>query len=85
MSFPNTRRVLYEASWLESIFPVGRGSGMTLCRRSLELALDLLVNNMVGMVMRVILLLWLRARRRPSKGPKEGPSSSREEVSNRWI
>ena len=82
MDFPNLWRVLYEASWLESICPVGRGSGMNLCRRNLELAPDLLVSSRVGMVMRVILLLWLRARRRPSSGPKVGPSSSsREEVS----
>jgi hypothetical protein len=44
MVFPNLVRVLYEASWLEGICPVGRGSGMTLCRRRLELAPNPLVN-----------------------------------------
>jgi hypothetical protein len=70
MDFPSLGRVLCEASWLESICPIGRGSGMTLCRRILELALDLLVISRVRVVIRVILLLWIRERRRPSSGPK---------------
>jgi hypothetical protein len=47
MASPNLGRDLYEASWLESIGPVGRGAGMTLCRRSLELAPNLLVSSRV--------------------------------------
>jgi hypothetical protein len=44
MYFQNLGRVLYEASWVESICLVGRGAGMTLCSRSLELASDPLFN-----------------------------------------
>jgi hypothetical protein len=36
MASPNLGRALCEASWLESVCLVGRGSGMTLYRRSLE-------------------------------------------------
>jgi hypothetical protein len=84
MASPNLGRVLSEASWIESICPVRRGSRMTLCKRSLELALNPLANNVVGMVMRVILIFWKRARRRPSRGLRLGPRSNiREEVSNK--
>jgi hypothetical protein len=84
MAFPNLGRALYEALCLESICPVGRGSGMTLYKRSLELALDPLVNSVVGM-MRVIFLFWQRERRRPRRVPRVGPSSNKEEVSNKGI
>jgi hypothetical protein len=55
---------------------------MTLYMRSLDLAQDLLVNSMVGM-MRVILLFWQRERRRPRRVPRVGPSSNREALSRR--
>jgi hypothetical protein len=84
MASPNLGRALYEASWLESICPVGRGSGMTLYMRSLELDQDLLVGSMVGM-MRVIFLLWQRTRRTPRRVPRVGPSNNREEVRSRGI
>jgi hypothetical protein len=57
---------------------------MTLYRRSLELAQDILVNNMVGM-MRVIFLFWKKARRRPRRVPRVGPSNNRREVSIEGI
>ena len=69
---------------VERICPVGRGSRMTLCRRSLELASDPLVNSVVGM-MRVIMLFCERARRRPRRVPRVGPSNNREEVSSKRI
>jgi hypothetical protein len=60
MDLPNRGRVLYMASWLGIIYPVGRSSGMNLCRRRLGVVLDLLVNIRVRMGMRLILPLWLR-------------------------
>jgi hypothetical protein len=48
MASPNLGRALYEASWIESICPVGRGSGMTLYKRSLELDQDPLVTAWWG-------------------------------------
>jgi hypothetical protein len=73
---------LHKVLWPESICPIGRGYGMNLYRKSLDLAQDLLVSSMVEMVMR-ILLFWKRVRRRPRRVPRVGSSNSREEVSRR--
>jgi hypothetical protein len=82
MASPNLGRALCETLWPKSICPVGGGFGMTLYRRSLDFAQDLLVNNVVGMV-RVILLFWQRERRRLRRVPRVGPSNNKEEVSKR--
>jgi hypothetical protein len=82
MASPNHGRALYEALYPKSICPVGRGYRMTLYMRSLDLAQDLLVNSMVGMV-RVILLFWQRERRRPRRVPRVGPSSNKEALRRR--
>jgi hypothetical protein len=55
-----------------------------LYRRSSGLAQDLLVSSMVGMMVRILLFLQ-RARRRPRRVPKVGPSSNRREVSSKGI
>jgi hypothetical protein len=82
MASPNHGRSLYKELYPYRICLVGRGYGMNLYRRSLDLAQDILVNNMVG-TMRVIFLFWKRARRRPIMVPRVGPSSNREEVRRR--
>jgi hypothetical protein len=43
------------------------------------MVLDLLFSSKVRMGMRLILLLWLRERRRPRRGPKLGPSNNSQE------
>jgi hypothetical protein len=53
---------------------------MTLYMRSLGLAHDLLVNNVVGMMVRILLFLQ-RVRKRPRRVPRVGPSNNRTEVS----
>jgi hypothetical protein len=48
------------------------------------LAQDLLVNDVVGMMVRILLFLQ-RESRRPRRVPRVGPSSSRREVRSRRI
>jgi hypothetical protein len=46
-------------------------------QEELRLAQDLLVSSVVGMMVG-ILLFWQRARRRPRRVPRVGPSNNRE-------
>jgi hypothetical protein len=57
---------------------------MTLYRRILELARDILGSSVVGM-MRVIFLFWQREIRRARRVLRVGPRNNREEVSSRGI